>query len=302
MSKIIFIVGPTASEKTEVSFSLARRLNCEIISCDSMLIYKEPRIITSKPYSYIRKKIKHHFIDIISVKDAYSVFDYYKKATKRIIALFNKGKSVIVCGGSGLYVKALCDGLFDDPPKDENLRKDLARKAKTKGNQSLHKELESVDEKTAAKLSPNDLRRIIRALEVYYLTGVPISEKKAQTRGLYTRYPIKMFAFSYRRDTLYGRINKRTEEMFAEGVIDEVRRLRKIGLSFTAEKIIGIKEISEYLDNKVGKSLAKENMKRNTRRFAKRQLTWFKADKRIEWIGAESLSADNLKDEILKKI
>jgi len=301
MMPIIFIIGPTAAGKSEVSFLLSRQIKGEIVSCDSMLIYKEPKIITSKPIIGMLKEIKHHFIGTISAQDAYNVFDYYLAATKKVTSLFKKKVPAIVCGGSGLYAKALIDGIFEDAGKDENLRKSLEEKAKIKGSVYLHKELRTVDEKAAEKISPNDLKRIIRALEVYNVSGVPISQKKCQTNGLYGKLPLKIFGLRLKRDALYERINKRVETMFQEGVIEEVRGLLQLNLSLTSQKIIGIREIGELLEGNCNLDEAKENMKKNTRRLAKRQITWFKKDERIEWLDIDGISPVKIKDEILRR-
>jgi tRNA dimethylallyltransferase len=302
MLPIIFIVGPTAIGKTEVSFLLAKYLKSEIISSDSMLIYKEPKIITSKPPLYMLEAIPHHFINIISVKETYNVFEYYLSATEKIKELFNKGKSIIVCGGSGLYIKALLDGIFEGPSKDDNLRGELKEKLKKYGEDYLFKELKKVDPQASKKIFPSDHKRVIRALEVYYLSGIPISEKKRTAKGLYGEFPIKIFGLRLKRKNLYERINKRVEEMFKQGALEEVSWLLKIGLSITAKKIIGIKEIEEYLNGGVDLNTAKENMKRNTRHFAKRQITWFKRDRRIEWIDIDGLATSDIQKEILNRL
>jgi tRNA dimethylallyltransferase len=153
-----------------------------------MLIYKEPKIITSKPPSYMLKKISHHFIGIISVKDTYNVFEYYLEATKKIRELFNKGKNVIVCGGSGLYIKAILDGIFEGPAKDEDLRKELQEKLKIYGEDYLFEELKKIDPQTAQKISASDHKRLIRALEVYYLSGSPISKRKRKQKEFGKNY------------------------------------------------------------------------------------------------------------------
>lgn len=298
MSEIIFIVGPTATGKTEVAYQLARRLKAEIISCDSMVVYKEPRIITSKPAEYMLKEILHHFVSIVSAEESYSVYGYFASATKAIQDIFARICPVIVCGGSGLYVKALLDGIFEGVGKDEGLRKQLEEKAQKQGKEYLHEELKRVDPETAAKVS--DARRIIRALEVYHLTGLPLSKKKQEAKGLWGELPIKIFGLNLKRETLYDRINKRVDEMFEKGAVKEVEDLLKLNLSLTAQKIIGIKEISGYLKGEYNIEKAKELMKKNTRNFAKRQLTWFRADKRIDWLDRDSLGVEQVVSEILK--
>ncbi|MDP2922816.1 MAG: tRNA (adenosine(37)-N6)-dimethylallyltransferase MiaA [Candidatus Omnitrophota bacterium] len=300
MNNVIFIVGPTAAGKTEVAYQLARRLKAEIISCDSMVIYKEPRIITSKPPEYMLREIPHHFIDIVSVSETYCVFDYLISATKSIQDIFARICPVVVCGGSGLYVKAILDGIFEGVGKDTDLRKSLEEQAKTHGKEYLYEELKKVDPETAAKVS--DIRRIIRALEVYHLTGLPLSKKKQEAKGLWGSLPIKIFGLEFTRQMLYDRINKRVDEMFEKGAVEEVEGLLKMNLSLTAKKIIGIKEISGYLKGEYNIEEAKGFMKKNTRNLAKRQITWFKADKRIEWINADGLTSDKIKETIIKNV
>ena len=285
MAKIIFIVGATATGKTETAYLLARKIKGEIISCDSMLIYKEPGIITSKPPAYMLKEIKHYFVGEISVEDTYNVFDYYVLASKKIIDLYNKGISVVVCGGSGLYIKALLDGIFKGAAKDEKLRASL----ESKDLDDLYQELKKLDPQAGKKISANDSKRIIRALEVYYLSGQPISKKQKQIKGLLPDYPVKIFGLNLDRDALYQRINQRTDLMFEAGAVKEVKKLLKRNLSLTAKKIIGINEISDFLEGKASEAQARESIKKNTRNFAKRQLTWFRKDKRIEWIDINNL-------------
>jgi len=298
---IIFVVGPTATGKTAASFLLARKFGAEIVSADAMLVYKEPGIITSKPPLYILGQVKHHFVGVISVKESYSVFDYSLSASKVIEDLVNKDIPVIVCGGSGLYVKAILDGIFEGPGKDENLRKKLAEAARAHGNEYLYRKLEEADPESAKKISSNDLRRIIRALEVYSLSGRPLSEKKKEAAGLWGKLPIEIFGLRLKRKNLYQRINKRADEMFDRGAVDEVRDLLTIELSFTAGKILGISEIERFLNGDLNEEESKEILKKNTRNFAKRQVTWFKKDKRIQWIDVDELSTEQVTDAILRR-
>jgi len=298
---IIFVVGPTATGKTAASFLLARKLGAEIVSADAMLVYEEPRIITSKPPAYMLEEIKHYFVDVVSVRDSYSVFDYSVSASKVIEDLVNKNIPVIVCGGSGLYLKAILDGIFEGPGKDEKLRKKLAETAQTHGNQYLYRKLEEVDLESAKKISSNDLRRVIRALEVHSLSGQTLSTKKKEATGLWPKLPIEIFGLRLKRKNLYQRINKRTNEMFSQGAVDEVRDLLTIGLSLTAKKILGISEIKRFLNNELNQEESKEILKKNTRNFAKRQVTWFRKDKRIQWIDVDELSSEQVRDAILRR-
>jgi len=301
MSKIIFIVGPTATGKTEASFLLARKIGAEIVSADAMLVYEEPRIITSKPPAYMLKEVKHYFVSMVSVRDSYSVFDYSLSASKIIKDLVNKDIPIIVCGGSGLYIKAILDGIFEGPGKDENLRKKLAKTAQAHGNEYLYRKLKEVDPESAKKISFNDLRRIIRALEVYHLSGRPLSEKKKEAIGLWGKLSIQILGLRLKRKNLYERINKRTDEMFAQGAVDEVRDLLTIELSLTAKKILGISDIERFLNGDLNEEESKEILKKNTRNFAKRQVTWFKKDKRIQWISTDELSTEQVADAILRR-
>lgn len=294
MANIIFIIGPTASGKTEIAYLLARKLKAEIISCDSMLVYKQPKIITSKPPAFMLKRVKHHFVGTASVEKAYNVFDYYISASKKIIQLYNNGISTIVCGGSGLYIKALLDGIFKGAAKDDKLHSSL----QSRNSGDLYRELQELDPEAAKKISSNDLKRIIRALEVYHLSGEPISKKQKQAKGLWGDFPIKIFGLRFPREVLYERINNRTDLMFEAGAAKEVKKLLKKKLSLTAKKIIGIKEIADFLAGKTTEGEAKELMKKNTRNFAKRQLTWFRKDKRIEWIDADKLAPKEITEYI----
>jgi tRNA dimethylallyltransferase len=298
----IFIVGPTAIGKTEASYALARRINASIVSCDSMLVYKEPEIITSKPPARMLKTIRHYFVGSVSASSPYSVFDYCGRAVRTIMSLFSAGEPVIVCGGSGLYVNALLDGIRKGPGRDQELRNSLAQKAEERGTHYLYGELQRVDPKTAERLSSNDLKRIIRALEIYYSSGLAASGNHSQTEALWGRFAVSIAGLRVKRELLYQRINQRVDWMFRQGAVAEVRRLLEKDLSFTAEKIIGIKEIKRFLDGEISEEAAGEEMKQNTRNFAKRQITWFKRDKRIQWIDVDDLGAEQVADEILKRI
>ena len=293
--EIICITGPTAAGKSKLALDLACKIKAEIISCDSMLFYREINIINSKPSLAERREIKHYMIDLISVSEEYDVFRYQKEV-KRILKE-NPQKKFIICGGSGLYLKALLDGIFEGGGKNEALRQKLKKEAEEKGVFYLYDKLYALDKATAEKVSKNDLRRIIRALEVYYSLGVPLSSKKKEARGLWGRIPIKIYGIFWERDKLYQRIEERVEEMFAQGAIEEAKALENLTLSKTVQGLIGIKEIRKYLAGKLSLSEAKEEMKKNTRHLAKKQMTWFRKEKRIEWLRAEEAQ-----EKILKSI
>ncbi|MFA5356727.1 MAG: tRNA (adenosine(37)-N6)-dimethylallyltransferase MiaA [Candidatus Omnitrophota bacterium] len=285
---IIFLVGPTASGKTTAAACLAGKINAEIISCDSMQVYKGMDIMTSKAPAYLRKKLRHHMVSIIPVDKAYSVERYYKDASKAVKDILRRGKTPLITGGTGLYMTVLIDGIFKADPASKaragKIRDELIRRAKEPGSASLHKELSVVDPEAARKIHPNDTRRIIRALEVFRSTGEPISRLQKKRRGLGDEYDIKVFGLNMPRDALYEKIDKRVGRMFSAGLVLEIKKLLKSRLSKTACYALGIREVKGYLDGLYGMQEAKRLLKKNTRNYAKRQLTWFRKDKRIKWI------------------
>jgi len=285
MKKIIFLVGPTAIGKTEIAVRLAKRINAEVVSCDSMQVYKEMDVISSKPTRIQRKPITHYLIDEVSVLRKFSVADYQRKALEAIKKIHRKGKIALVVGGSGLYMQVLLDGIFLQGRTDGSIRKALYSEAAKFGTMHLYKRLMQVDRKVVSKIHPNDLRRIIRALEVFDATGVPISKWQSKRRGgLWGRFNIKILGLMCDRDELYRRVNLRVDRMFRDGLVKEVKKLINKKLSQTASGAIGIREINSYLEGRYELSEAKRQMKLNSRHFAKRQLTWFRKEKRMHWI------------------
>jgi len=282
--KIIFIVGPTAVGKTEVAAKLAAKINAEIISCDSMQIYKGMDILTSKPQAALMKKIPHHLIGLITPKEEYNVSQYRKAALAEIKNIFNKGKIPLFVGGTGLYMTILLDGIFKMRPPKKSIRIKLLKQAAQKGSEFLYNRLKKVDPEAAAKIHPHDARRIVRALEVFIATGKPISYLQKQRKGLWSEFDVKIFCLNLAREKLKQRIDGRVDAMFRQGAVREVKKLAKLKLSKTACFAIGIKEIKGYLDGEYDLAEAKELMQRNTRAYAKRQLTWFRKDKRIKWV------------------
>jgi len=285
--KIIFLVGPTAVGKTEIAIALAKNLNAEIISCDSMQVYKGMDIGTQKPLPDLRKKIKHHMLDILKPDKEFNAADFRSRALRIISSLHKKGKIPLFVGGTGLYMKALVDGLFPSPPKDERLRKRLYKEKERYGSRYLHDKLKKIDQKAASAIHPNDAKKIIRALEIYYTTKKTVSEMRERTpRPLSDKYDVEILGVIRPRGELYNRINERVDRMFQEGFLDEAKRFYKKKLSITAAQAIGYREIFDYLSGKISLDEAMELIKKNTRHYAKRQLTWFKGDKRIKWIEA----------------
>lgn len=282
--RLVFLVGPTAIGKTELSLRLAKKLNAEIISCDSMQIYKGMNVLTSKPSLMIRKEIPHHLIDIVSCDREYNVSKYRLAAIRKINQIIKKGKVPLLVGGSGLYMSVVIDGIFKDKTGNSDIRQRLYQEAEKFGSGYIYKKLKEKDPKAAEKIHPNDTKRIVRALEVFEVTGKLISQLQATRKSLADKYDIKILGLNMPRDELYKRIDERVNEMFEQGLVEEVKKLLKLKLSQTAKAAIGLNEIKGFLEGLYDLEEAKRLMKRNTRQYAKRQMTWFRKDKRIIWI------------------
>ncbi len=285
--QIIFIVGPTAVGKSEVALLLAEQIEGEIISCDSMQVYKEISILNNKPSPEILKKIPHHLIGHVSITEEYDVVRFNKEALKEITQILKKDKTPIIVGGTGLYMTILLEGIFEGAPRDTLLRNKLERLADQKGNELLYNKLKEVDPKAALKIHMNDRRRIIRALEVHMLEGQPISERQKDRRGIWGHYDIKIFALNTERTQLYKAINLRVEQMFEDGAVEEVKNCVHFPWSQTAKGIIGVEAINQYLAGERSLQETKDMIKQQTRQYAKRQMTWFRREKRLEWIMLE---------------
>ncbi len=282
--RIIFIVGPTAIGKSEVSLRLAGKLNAEIVSCDSMQIYRGMNIITSKPSPAMRKKIRHHLVDFISPAAEYDVTTYRRQALKKIKEIIKKKKIPLFVGGTGLYMSILIDGIFKAKAQNKKIRQRLYEELEEFGREYLFDKLKNVDPEAAAKIHPNDSRRIIRALEVFESTGKTISDLKKQRKGLGEKYEIAIFCLNMDRQELRDRIKRRVDKMFSRGLAAEVKKLLKQKLSKTASQAIGIKELRGYFDGLYDLEKTREIITQSTCQYAKRQLTWFRKDKRIQWI------------------
>ncbi|MDI3540906.1 MAG: tRNA dimethylallyltransferase [Thermosediminibacterales bacterium] len=297
---LLVIVGPTAVGKTKHAIEVAKMLDSEIISADSMQIYKYMDIGTAKPTPEERQRIPHHMIDIVEPDEEFSVADYKELAEEKIKSIFEKGKIPLLVGGTGLYVKAVIDNyFFSDASIDKEYRETLKQIALEKGGDYLHDILNKKDPAAASRIHPNDIKRIIRALEVYYQTGKPISYFEKETQKGSTPYNLSYFGLTMSRERLYNLINQRVDDMIAKGLVDEVKGLLERGYNkeLNALKGLGYKQIIGYLEGGYNLEKAIEILKRDTRRFAKRQFTWFKRDKRIKWINVEEIS---LKDCLLK--
>jgi len=285
--KIIFLLGPTGIGKSAAAIRLAKKINAEIVSCDSMQVYRKMDILTSKASCAQRKKVKHHLLSAINPTQEYNVAKYRRDALLICEKLFRKGKIPLFVGGTGLYYSIIVDGLFPAVPRDKAIRAKLEKQLKQKGNKYFYRRLLKVDAEAAGKIHPNDTRRIIRALEVYLKTGTRISQLQKTRVGLNKKYDAEALGLNLNRQHLYNIINQRVDKMFELGLINEVKRLLKYKLSQTARYAIGLRELKGYFAGEYSLAEAKRLMQRNSRHYAKRQLTWFKKDKRIKWVNID---------------
>lgn len=302
-NNLLILLGPTGVGKTDISTKLAQKMpDIEIISADSMQIYKYMDIGTAKPNKRILKTIKHHMIDIVEPSENFDVIQYSKLATKIILDVFKRGKIPILMGGSGLYISSIINPLFIGPAKDIEYRETLEEDAKMHGKEYLYDKLSKIDPASASKIEPNDLRRIIRALEVYKSTGKTISylQKKALTEDPKFKYHI--IGLKRDRENLYQRINLRVDKMFKDGFIEEVKMLRNMGYKedLNSMQSLGYKQIIKHLNGVLPtKEEAIDLIKIETRHYAKRQMTWFNNKiENIQWIGLDK----NSENEVISKI
>lgn len=299
MRKIVIIAGPTGVGKTEISLQAAERLQGEIISCDSMQIYKGMDIGSAKVTKEEMERVPHHLIDVVSPFDAFTVSDYKDLAEEAIHDIHKRGKPAILVGGTGLYIDAVIKNLsFTEGGSDAALRKELEEEARENGPLFLHEKLKKVDFAAATAIHPNNVKRVVRALEVYHLTGRPFSSFRDE-RGLRKEYEIHYYYLNKDRQKLYEGIDERVEVMMRKGLLEEVTRLQKSGLtsSHVSMQGIGYKEILSYLDGVLSLEGAVDLVKMRSRNYAKRQLTWFRNEKY-----AEELSKDQYSDEEIIEI
>ena len=294
---VLVIVGPTASGKTALSIELAKKINGEIVSCDSMQIYKKMDIGSAKPSKEEMQGITHYMINIVEPNQRYNVAEYKKQAEESIEKILSKGKVPIVVGGTGLYADSLIYGIeYPETEFDENYRIQLEKKAETEqGLQELYDKAKKIDEKAISKISPNDKKRVIRILEIYHSTGKTKTELEIESRKNGPKYNYKVFAINMDRKILYDRINKRVDIMIKNGLIQEVQNLTKQYNQFpTAMQGLGYKEVVEYFEKKLTKEEMIDKIKQETRRYAKRQLTWFKKNKETIWIDGQKDIQSNI--------
>jgi tRNA dimethylallyltransferase len=266
-SKIVIVQGPTASGKSELAVRLAERFSGEIVNADSMQVYRGMDIGTAKPSADQLRRVPHHLLDVVAPDQMFSAADFSREAERVIQDIVRRGKHVFVCGGTGLYIRALTKGLMDSPPGDAALREELKELAGRIGGEALHLKLAEVDPVSAERIHPNDQFRIIRALEVFHLTGRPISELRGEHRFGTLRYDYCKIGISVDRETLYRKIDNRVDLMIRQGL-----------------RSLGYRHLCNYLEGVITLDDALQLMKRDTRRYAKRQLTWFNQDPEIKWI------------------
>lgn len=303
---LVILLGPTGIGKTDLSLKLAKALNGEIISCDSMQIYKYMDIGSAKVSTDDQLEIKHHMVDIVYPEEEFTVADFKRKAEAIINDLNNKGKLPIVTGGTGLYINSLVYNLnFTRVGADYELRAELEDLAEKNGAKVVHNILTNVDPESAKKLHPNDLKRVIRAIEIYKLSGTTMSQYNKNFRTEVTDYNLSMIGLTMDRQNLYERINLRVDKMIEAGLIDEVKFLLDKGYTkdLVSMQGIGYKEFIDYLDDKMTLEDTIDLVKKKSRNYAKRQLTWFRRDNRIKWFDKdEYLKEEDILKDIITEI
>ncbi|MBM7624118.1 tRNA (adenosine(37)-N6)-dimethylallyltransferase MiaA [Sporohalobacter salinus] len=283
---LVAIIGPTAVGKTELSLALAKELNAEIISGDSMQVYKEMDIGTAKPTVEERQNIPHHMIDILTPEEDFSVADFQKRVDELIPDIVERNRLPMLVGGTGLYIKALIQGfLFPEMETDWELRERLEKEAEKHGTEYVHNKLKEIDPTLADKLHPNDLRRVIRGIEVYKQTGKTSTYFREKAKERPPRYQAVKIGLRRDRDELYSRINRRVDLMIDNGLVKEVKELYEAGYErgLTSMQGLGYKELLGYFEGEYDLEEAIRLIKRDTRHFAKKQLTWFRKDDKINW-------------------
>lgn len=293
---LILLVGPTAVGKTNISIELAKTFNGEIISADSMQIYKNMDIGTAKIKKSEMQGIRHYLVDTIYPNENFSVSDFQKKAKQYIELIYSRKKIPLIVGGTGLYVNSIVYNLdFTNAVSNKEIREYYKELINKKGKEYVYEELKMIDEKSAERIHINDTKRIIRALEIYHETGKPMSYYYNKFREPNNNYNLAFIGLNMNRKKLYERINKRVDLMIKEGLVDEVKNLlnQNYSKNLTSLQGLGYKEIIRYLEGEYKLEEAIDILKRDTRRFAKRQLTWFKRDKRIKWINVDDYDDNN---------
>jgi tRNA dimethylallyltransferase len=283
---VIVVVGPTASGKTGLAIDLAKKLDGEVISFDSMQIYKGMHIASAAPDKDEMQGIPHHLLEFLSPDESFSVADFVKKAKETAREIKIKGKAIIIAGGTGLYINSFIDNvIFAEEEHDPALRHRLNVEYDSVGGEIMLQRLAEFDPESAARLHPNNKKRVIRAFEIYYTSGITMTEQLKNSKTLESPWKPYMIGLSYcDREKLYDRIGLRVDKMVEAGLIEEAEKMYKSGLNSTAVQAIGHKEFFPFFSGEISLENATENLKRETRRYAKRQLTWFRRDERVNWI------------------
>ena len=292
MKNLVVITGPTAVGKTDISIKLAKEINGEIISADSIQVYKGLDIGSAKITQDEMDGVKHYLIDVLEPTDDFDIYTFKQMAEEAIEEIYAKGKVPIIVGGTGFYIQSvLYDVDFEETEVDMEYRKELEELAKINGNEYVHEMLEEVDPEYAAGIHPNNLKRVIRALEFYHENNIPLSKHNAEQKENESPYNFAYYVLNDDRDVLYDRINKRVDLMFYKGLVDEVKGL---GLNNSNQSMqgIGYKEVLDYLNGNLSLEETKELIKKNTRHFAKRQLTWFRREKVVQMIDYRDFDKD----------
>ena len=312
---VIGIVGPTGIGKSEVAIRIARRVpasatqrggcampfGAEIISVDSMQVYRGMDLGTGKPSASARKEIPHHGLDLLGPEEEFNVARYLSAVAPGVGQINQRGRLALLVGGTGLYLKRLLDGLCPAPGGSVPVRRELFERARAQGSGVLHAELQGVDPASAARIHPNDLKKMVRALEVYQLTQRPISDWHKATRPLLAgEREVRLFGLTGARELIHQRIEERVDRWLAQGWLEEARRLHGLALSRTARKALGYEELFSFLEGKTDWEATVRLIKQRSRQYAKRQWTWFKADPRVVWISVDGKGPDEVTDEILR--
>ncbi len=300
---MLALVGPTGVGKTEAAIAVARRIPAEIVVVDSMQVYRGMDVGTGKPPEWMRRQVHHHGLDLADPEEEFDVARYVGLVRPRLKEIRGRRKLPLLVGGSGLYLRALMDGICEAPGQDLGLRERLMERERSDGAGTLHSQLKRVDSECAARIHPNDLRRVVRALEVYSLTGEPMSGwQRDTTQSFLKGQEIRVVGLFFQRDLLYQRIEARVDGWLEGGWLEESRRLAQRRLSRTASKALGYQELFAYLRGEHRWAETRRLIHRNTRRYAKRQLAWFRADRRVRWIAGDALSAEEVANRVLENV
>ncbi len=302
-NRVVILVGATAVGKTQISLELARKMNAEIVSADSRQVYRYMDIGTAKPTVEERRRVPHHFIDIRNPDEYYSAGEYGRAARQTVAEIFEREKQPLVVGGSGFYIRALVDGLFAPKISDPEIKEKWRRRIEKEGKDKVFAHLETIDPQSARRLHPNDVQRVVRALEVYELTSLPLSAFQPG-REESADFDTVFFGLMRKRDRLYQRIEARVDAMIEAGLFVEVRSLLEKGYDerYNALQTVGYRQVFPCLRGEISRQESIDTIKMNSRRYAKRQMVWFRRNKRIHWLDADMLSTAELTKAIMNAL